>query len=129
MKNVVTDNMLSKRDQERRDILLKGVGWTIFIVSCSDESFYTGITRNIKKEMIELHQLKKGTYISKYPELLPLKVVYKEEHLPFREAYAKYCYLRDCNRTAKLYVIKNKEICCTWPMYLRGFRNKKTETD
>jgi predicted GIY-YIG superfamily endonuclease len=117
--------MLSKRDQERREILLKGVGWTIFIASCSDGSFYSGMARNLRKEMIEIHKLKKGNYISKYPELLPLKVVYKEEHLPFREAFAKYSYLRDCNRTAKLNVIKNKEICCTWPMYLQGFRCKK----
>ena len=120
--------MLSKRDQERRDILLKGVGWTIFIASCSDGSFYSGMTRNIRKELIELNKLKKGSYIASRPELLPLKVIYKEEHLPFREAFAKHCYLRDCNRTAKLNVIKNKEICCTWPMYLRGFRNEKPET-
>jgi predicted GIY-YIG superfamily endonuclease len=119
--------MLSKRDQERRDILLKGVGWTIFIASCSDGSFYSGMTRNIKKEIIEINDLKKGKYLSKYPELLPLKVVYKEEHLPFREAFAKYSYLRDCNRTAKLNIIKNKKFCYSWPLYLRGTRNEKTE--
>jgi putative endonuclease len=119
---------VSKKEQELKEIRLQGMGWTVYIVACADGSFFTGIARDMKREMFGIYKARGKKYFVRHPELLPLKIVYQEDHVPFREAFAKLSYLRDCNRTAKLYIIKNQMFGCSWKMYLRGFRDKNTET-
>ena len=51
-------------------------GWDVYILECSDGSFYTGITRDIVKRLAA-HKAGKG---SKYvASRLPFQLVYKEE--------------------------------------------------
>ena len=57
---------LSKNDKK---------SWWVYIVICSDNSFYTGITNNIRKR-IETHNSGRG---AKYTQnSLPVKLIYSE---------------------------------------------------
>jgi hypothetical protein len=193
--------MMSKREEERRERLLKGMGWTIYVVSCPDGSFYTGMTKNMKRDMYEIFtprmmslsvvyqedhvpfrdayakhrflkacdrdamlyilqkslgwtiyiavcsngalyaditrdldkemaEISEKPYFLKRPELLPIKkIVYREDKLPFREAYTKFCYLRGANRRVRLKILKNKKVGDTWPFYTHGTRKMRKEPD
>lgn len=98
--------------REHRKIPLKNVGWIIFIVECTDGTLYTGMARNLEKELIEINVLRKGIYFSRHPERLPVKVVFKEINVPFKEAYAKFCYMRKIPRHMRKKLISTKR----WPM-------------
>ena len=49
--------------------------WKVYIVKCSDKTFYTGITNNIKLRL-ETHNLGKGAKYTK--SRLPVILVYLE---------------------------------------------------
>lgn len=119
---------ISKKERELKEILLKGMGWTVYIATCSDESLFSGMTRDLKKEMFDIYKARGRPHFASWRKFLPLKIMYQEDHVPFREAFAKLSYLKECNRTTKLYVIRNKKICENWRMYLRGFRDKNSKT-
>ena len=68
-------------------------GLTVFIVECIDGSYYSGMCEDMKKRLKELNECR-VEYFMKNPHLVPVKVVFREDHLPFREAYAKHVYLR-----------------------------------
>ena len=73
---------------------------------------------SLDKEMAEIGE---KPYFLKNPELLPIKgIVYRENKLPFREAYTKFCYLRGANRRVRLGILKNKKMGETWPFYTHG---------
>lgn len=91
---------------------LENLGWALFIVECADKTFYTGMTHNLKKALIEINIFRKGIYFSKHPERLPVKIIFKEMNVPFKEAYAKLLYMRKMNRYLKKKLIKTKK----WPM-------------
>lgn len=83
----------------------------MFIVLCSDNTYYTGITRDLNKTLIGINVLKTELYFYKHPERTPVTVVFKEDGVPFKEAYAKLRYLREMNRKLKDKLIKTKK----WP--------------
>jgi len=89
-----------------------GSGWIIFILHCADNTFFVGMTRNMKRTLAEINVMNKGIYFSKHPERLPVKIVFQESRLKFREAYAKYRYMREMNRKMRLRLIAKK----VWPM-------------
>lgn len=92
--------------------ILRIIGWTLYIVKCADGSYYTGMSHNIEKALFEIEVLKKSIYFHKHSERLPVEVVFKEENIPFKEAYAKYKYLRKMNRYLKNRLITRKK----WPV-------------
>lgn len=88
----------------------KPIGWTFFFVECADGKFFAGFGRNLE------HSLKKisdgfGYYFSTHPERLPVKLIFKEEQLSFREAYAKFLYAKKFNRPKKIKLMETKK----WP--------------
>lgn len=97
--------------------------WTLYIVECSNKTFYTGWTRSLRKELIKINTLQ-IPYFWKNPKLLPVKVVFLEKNVSFLEAYAKFCYLREMNRYLKMKLIRTKE----WPTggAWEHFINKET---
>lgn len=88
---------------------LKG-GWLVFIVECADGTFYTDMDIDIRRKLYKINNME-GIYFSKHPERLPVKVVFKEEGLSFKEAYTKFQYLRSMNRKLKKKLIETKK----WP--------------
>lgn len=79
----------------------KSIGWSLFIVECADGTYYSEICRNIKKRIRELNSIPECIYLHNHPERLPVKVVYKEENLPFKEAFAKFKYLKEMRTPLK----------------------------
>jgi putative endonuclease len=88
----------------RRLIFIKPRGWTVYILECADGTLATGFTSNFRKRIADINIFRKGYYFSKfkiYPNRLPVKVIFKETHLPFKEALSKAIYLKDMNRKLK----------------------------
>lgn len=91
---------------------LKNIGWTIFFLECADNTLYAGMTRNLEKELIEIRAFRKGIYFGKRPERLPVKVVFKEVNLVFKEARAKFNFMKKMNKIMKVRLIETKK----WPI-------------
>lgn len=103
---------IKKMTKKKKNKDLENVGWTICYLECADNTLYAVMTRNLKKELIEIGELKKGIYFTKHPERLPVKVVFKETNLIFKEARAKYTFMKKMNKTMKLRLIETKK----WPI-------------
>lgn len=87
-------------------------GWTLYIVECADGTYHTGMTRNMRRALYEMQVLRRGRHFKSHPERLPVRTVYKEDRVPFREAYAKFQYMRKMNRYLREKLITTKK----WPM-------------
>jgi len=104
-------NVLDPALREYKKALLKKLGWSIFIVECVDGSYVGGMTRNMKKELIYINVFRKGTHFCNHPERVPVKVVYQETSVPWKEAIAKYHYLREMTKRLRKKLIDTKK----WP--------------
>lgn len=81
--------------------------WIVYILKCSDGSFYTGITNNIKKRL-EMHISGNG---SKYLRgRLPIKLIYKESFANRSQASKREIEIKKLNKREKQLIIdcKNK---------------------
>ena len=99
-------------------------GHTVYIMSGSDGSYYTGMCLDITEE---LKRVAKGEirHFKNHPERFPVKVAFSESMLSFKEAYLKCKYLRTLNKTYRKKIIDTKE----WPAgkMLRPLILKKME--
>jgi len=77
--------------------------WFTYILLCSDNSYYVGITNDLKRRLI-LHNTGKG---SKYllPKL-PVTLVYSEKHINKSEARKREIQLKGWTRVKKEKLIK-----------------------
>ncbi|MBI2029254.1 GIY-YIG nuclease family protein [Candidatus Gottesmanbacteria bacterium] len=72
--------------------------WYLYILRCSDNSLYTGITNDFGKR-IGMHRLGKG---SKYVRSrLPVKLVYKEQHQDEKSARKREYDIKRMTRKQK----------------------------
>ena len=94
-----------------KNSLLKRIGWTLFIVECADKTYSVGFTRDLNKELAYINLFRRGRHFCNHPERVPVKVVWKETSVPWREAKAKYSYLVEMNRKLKKKLIYTKK----WP--------------
>jgi putative endonuclease len=76
--------------------------WFVYIVQCSDESLYTGITNNIEKR-IEKHN--KGIGAKAVKGKLPVKLVYQEFFADKGEALRREYEIKSWSREKKLQII------------------------
>jgi putative endonuclease len=86
-------------------------GRTVFLLECADGSLFAGWSEDLRKSLRKI-RAGKGFYFNNHPERLPVKVVFREDYLPFDEAYMKYRYLRIMNRTQRLRMLRTK----CWPV-------------
>lgn len=113
------------------DYRLRKIGWSIFIVECSDKTLYVGITRDMKKELAIMNSpnnIKNHWYFKVYPYKLPVKLVYEEKNVPFREAFAKISYLKGSNSTTRRNLIRTRKWCGSWRLYYYGYRMKEEKS-
>lgn len=96
--------------REYREELFKKITWVIFIVECKDGTYYGGMARDLRKELIFINDFRKGFYFYNHPERVPVKLLY-QENCPFKEANAKFKYLRTMNRRLKTKLITTNK----WP--------------
>jgi predicted GIY-YIG superfamily endonuclease len=88
-------------------------GWTVYIVKCADGTYFSGLCRNLKKALKSEIYNRKGEWFINHPERLPVTLVFTDAGLFFREAYAKFLYLRkQFDKPMKERLIRSKR----WPI-------------
>jgi putative endonuclease len=83
---------------------LKTYMWHVYIIKCSDNSLYTGITTDISRRLKE-HNNKKGGSYTRVRQ--PVKLVYKEDCLTRSRALKREYRIKCHTRDEKLALIKN----------------------
>ncbi len=83
---------------------------TVYIIEDANGSYFTGICENMDKELEKLPE-KNNDPQCRVLVRFPVKVVFKEERLPFKEAYLKFKYMRTLNRAYRKKLIDTK----LWP--------------
>ena len=77
--------------------------WWVYIVACSDESLYTGITTDRERRIAEHNDSKKGAKYTRNRR--PVNLVYSEMH-PNRSTASKREYeIKKLSRAEKLKLI------------------------
>jgi len=72
--------------------------WIVYMLECSDNSIYTGITKNIEKR-IKMHESGKG---AKYLRgRLPIKLLHKEVFLSRSDASKREILIKKMNHKEK----------------------------
>ena len=79
----------------------------VYIVECSDETFYTGWTNNLEKRITQ-HSSGKGAKYTRGRG--PVKLVYYEEFNEKSEAMKREYEIKKMKRNDKLNLIKNMQI-------------------
>ena len=78
--------------------------WWVYIVTCSDESLYTGITTDRERRIVEHNDSKKGAKYTRNRR--PVDLVYSEMH-PDRSTASKREYeIKKLSRAEKLKLIE-----------------------
>ena len=96
--------------EEYRTRLYKRITWVIYIVECADGTYYGGMTQNLEKQLLLINNNREGFYFSTHPERVPVTLRY-EENIPFKEAHAKFKYLKEMSRRLRKKLIETKR----WP--------------
>jgi|TARA_B100001758_G_scaffold205299_1_gene185510 putative endonuclease len=84
--------------------------WKVYIVKCSDKTFYTGITNNIKLRL-ETHNLGKGAKYTK--SRLPVILVYLEPVDDKSSALRREIEIKKLNRSQKINLINSTDLSAT----------------
>ena len=84
--------------------------WTVYIVKCSDKTFYTGITNNIKLRL-ETHNLGKGAKYTK--SRLPVTLMYLERVDDKSNALRREIEIKKLNRSQKIDLINTTNLSTT----------------
>ena len=77
--------------------------WYVYILECSDNSFYTGHT-NILSERVERHNSGRGS--SHTATRLPVKLIWYEEYENEASAIKRETQIKKWNRVKKLALIE-----------------------
>ena len=81
------------------------MNWLVYMLECSDNSIYTGITNNLE-ERLKKHESGNG---AKYLRgRLPIKLVYKEKFLNRSEATKREIYIKKMSKKEKKHLIDLK---------------------
>ena len=78
--------------------------WQVYILKCSDGTFYTGITNNLNLR-IKKHNLGKGAKYTK--NRLPVSLVYKESALDKSQSLKREIAIKKLPRDKKLELINS----------------------
>jgi putative endonuclease len=73
--------------------------WTLYILHCSDDSLYTGITNNLENRITQ-HESGKGAKYTKGRG--PFKIIYTEIHPDRSSASKRELKVKALNRAQKL---------------------------
>ena len=78
--------------------------WYVYILKCSDNSFYTGVTNNPSRRLAE-HNNKKG---GKYTRIrTPVELIYKEVYPSKSQALKREIQIKGWTKQKKLALINN----------------------
>lgn len=77
----------------------------VYIVECSDGTYYTGYTPNIKKRL-ELHNAGKGAKYTR--DRRPVELAWSKEYKYFKRAFKKELAVKKLSRKQKEKLVKEK---------------------
>jgi predicted GIY-YIG superfamily endonuclease len=78
-------------------------GWHLYLIHCSDNSLYTGITTDISRRIKEHNQKKGGMYTR---NRTPVELVYQEPHPSKSSALKREIQIKKWPRLKKVKLIK-----------------------
>ena len=78
--------------------------WYVYIVKCSDNSLYTGITVDLERRVGEHNTSKKGAKYTKSRR--PVHLVYSETHQDRSSASKRESAIKKLSRSEKLILLK-----------------------
>lgn len=79
--------------------------WFVYVLLCSDGSFYTGSTNNLEKRFLEHKNGKGGRYTRSHQ---PIKIIYTEKLPTKSEALKKEAQLKSWSRAKKITILNIK---------------------
>ncbi len=86
------------------------MGWWVYIVRCSDGTFYTGVSNNLKAR-IKKHNSGEG---AKYTQSRrPVELVYKEKSLDRSRSLKREIEIKKLKRSEKLELINTLNLTST----------------
>jgi len=85
------------------------MGWHVYIVKCKDSSFYTGITTDLKRRLIE-HNTNNLKGAKSLRGKRPVQLVYSEEYKEQTEARKREVAIKNWKRKYKLNLISKSKV-------------------
>jgi putative endonuclease len=85
----------------------------LYILECSDQTFYTGITTNLDRRIKEHNNSKLGAKYTKVRR--PINLVYSKEFLNRSVASIEEARIKKLSRSEKLNLIKYDQPECFFP--------------
>jgi len=79
--------------------------WFVYILRCSDDSLYTGVTTNLSRRVNEHNNSKKGAKYTRTRQ--PVELVWSAECGSRSEAMKKEASIKKLNRPKKLLLVNN----------------------
>ncbi len=93
------EGMQTKEKKSRKK---RGEKWFLYILKCSDQSLYTGITKDIERRF-KMHLAGKGARYTRARR--PLEVVYQETYKTRTQALVREYFVKTLPKTKKLALI------------------------
>lgn len=82
--------------------------WYTYIVRCSDNSLYTGVTTDLERRVDEHNTSDKGAKYTKTRR--PVKLVYEETHTDRSSSCKRESEIKKLSRTDKLKIINERRV-------------------
>lgn len=82
------------------------MNWFVYILRCSDSTYYCWSTNDIEKRLYEHNNLKSWAHYTKIRR--PVEVIYKEQFETLSEARKRECEIKKLSRLQKEKLIKKK---------------------
>ncbi|MES2470821.1 MAG: GIY-YIG nuclease family protein [Patescibacteria group bacterium] len=82
--------------------------YTVYILECSDKTFYIGSTNNLERRLVQHNTSKQGAHYTKIRR--PVRLVYKESAENLSVARRREAELKRLKRDEKLRLIKTSDI-------------------
>lgn len=77
----------------------------VYILKCSDQTFYIGSTNDLEKRLHQHNNLKSGAHYTKIRR--PVELIYHESHNDLSAARKREAELKRLTRLEKLTLLKN----------------------
>ncbi len=75
------------------------MNYFVYVLECSDGTYYVGCTNNLEKRLLEHNSSKKGAHYTKLRK--PVKLLYKEGYKTLLEARSREAEIKSWKREKK----------------------------
>lgn len=82
------------------------LSWSVYILRCSDDTFYTGSTNDMEKRLHKHNHLKSGAHYTKIRR--PVELMYTETFETMGEALKREYAIKQLTREQKIALVANR---------------------